>query len=197
MRGEWEIFVQDFSRVTPAPCAEIRTQARHARRWFWCNFKSALDQQFLLWAHTSHRLQTQLLEVRGTEVSSWQTEASAEMPYFALHYFNKPTALMWLVLGHRQGKNIFKCFKNFDDIHHILRNTTPNARHLLILQHKTRWRHAALSLWTIYICNISCLLRENTMIRLIWKTAELLFSTDFIDGHVALQAVCNAVDLQV
>lgn len=28
----------------------------------------------------------------------------------------------------------------------------------------------------------SCLLRENTMIRLIRETAELLFSADFIDG---------------
>lgn len=75
------------------------------------HFKSALDQQFLPWAHTSPRLQTQLLEVRGTEVSSWQTEASAETPYFALHYFNKPTALVWLVLGHRQGKTFSKQHK--------------------------------------------------------------------------------------
>lgn len=35
----------------------------------------------------------------------------------------------------------------------------------------------------------SGLLRENAMIRLIKETAELLFSTDFIDGHVPLQDV--------
>lgn len=80
------VFVQDFSRAAPAASMETRTHTQGEKMQAGCtvlmHFKSRLDQQFLLWAHTSLRLQTHLLKVMGTEMCRWQRDAWAQMPYF-------------------------------------------------------------------------------------------------------------------
>ncbi len=84
---ETEIFVQDFLKGgSRSFCGDKNTHARGGKMQAGCtvlmHFKSRLDQQFLLWAHTSLGLQTHLLKVRGTELRRWQRDASAKMPYF-------------------------------------------------------------------------------------------------------------------
>lgn len=107
-------------------CRDKNTGA-HSEKMVLMHFKSALDQQFLLWAHTSPRLQTHLLEVRGTELSSWQTEASAELPHLTCDCFIRTTAPMWSVWGHKVK------MRNMNDCHRIQRPTTRIAHHLLIM----------------------------------------------------------------
>lgn len=88
MRGEWGIFVKDFSRVTLAAATlsfssfsfwqKTRTQgARRGEETVPPHLKRALDQRFLLWAHTSFTLQALLLlllKVRGTELGVETTD---------------------------------------------------------------------------------------------------------------------------
>lgn len=186
MRGEWEIFVQDSSRVTPAACAETRTQAPHARRWFWCTLKVHLISNSFhepthppdfkhnswrlgaqKWVVDRRRLQQRCLTLRYTI----STNLLPSCGWFGVTGRAKTFS--------KQHKTLMT-FITFSEIE------PPNARHLLTLQHKTKWRHAASSLWTIYICNISCLLRENTMIRLIWKN-----SWAFVQYRLYRRACCS------
>lgn len=70
-------------------------------RRFWHTLKSVLDQQFLLRAHTSH--QTSNAPPEGEGHGAEQMPGRGFSRDASLCYFNKPAALMWLVLGEREA----------------------------------------------------------------------------------------------
>lgn len=76
-------------------------------------FKSTLDQQFLLWAHTSLRLQKTPPEGSGHRPESITVGCLRRNTSRCWHktlvgYFNKIIALVWLITGHIFDKSIFK-----------------------------------------------------------------------------------------
>lgn len=94
-------------------------------------FKSTLDQQFLLWAHTSLRLQKTPPEGSGHRTESITVGCLRRNTSRCWHktlvgYFNKIIALVWLITGHIFDKSIFKNHE-----FSVLRNIIQSAHHLL------------------------------------------------------------------
>lgn len=135
-------------------CRDKNTGA-HSEKMVLMHFKSAADQQFLLWAHTSLRLQTHLLEVRGTELSGWQTGASAELPPFTCDCFIRTTAPVWSVRGHEvknaKYERLSPCSEKYNP-----EGSSP-------AHPAASWENKVMSCSSlpVNICNVSSLLSEK------------------------------------